>query len=771
MRDIVSLIESMSLTVFPKWEPKLRDLAQQFHRKKKRDILKLIEQKKAAADRVTLPPRPASSDPRSAQSDEFQNALDDLRDNSIFEWSTSYADCLSKHFSRVLKELESSTQDVGVPWVTEPLCAHSRTVFSEAYRLAGQTGHGHGAATNKAIRGLKSFLKVPIGYYSKLLPSTAAYGAVTALRRLVSASIVGILYGFCGAVFGEEDGSAVLLKHPDRWLYAMGFLTAQDAEKLLDSLSPSQLERELTTCLLPLLDALGMFLKRRHGEYFPLPKISQVRTSPRSFQLSLRPPPHAAEARLIEVIAIHEKERVSFLSLKRAATQNVALVIAPLTAELEEQLGAASEVNSIVVAVTPERDHVASEAHSKIRDAASAQTASSPHTRRLTYNAARDFPLEDPRRARAYHVDRTSVRMLSQGLRERNGVRLWCSVRRSGKTTATVDLESTTDDSIIVSQTCGATDDKNATRFYDQVSHAVEAGRRVERDFVAKVVAESAQIDLPDKKIVLIVDEYESLFGQLKATATADPVLRYSVVQPILNQLTNFAQENLLVFLGQQPNAHYILMEQNQLAPYVEQEPFPLFEHRPRTQQGEFADLVGKVLSESVECAASFLDSLHEETAGHPYLTVEVLRELVEWLIERKRSLNDLLLSQDDFAQFGAERLRAGQIRLSREYEFFRRAASEAMSHVGHEQNPWLFTTYWLVRLLASADESRMRAERAAFTDLLDRVPIPDGAVKLGSEEVLRTATLANFLTYDDQWVNVKVRTLGRIAAAIPSPM
>ena len=215
----------------------------------------------------------------------------------------------------------------------------------------------------------------------------------------------------------------------------------------------------------------------------------------------------------------------------------------------------------------------------------------------ITYNFAREFPLHHQDKVTFFHVIRTSVRDLLGTFERRNGVRLWCSIRRSGKTTACFDMETTTGDSIIIGQTCGAPPTANTSVFYRRVREAVASGRMVSNTFVEDIITECASVAIDGRRRVLIIDEYETLFGLLRNAVKDNRSIRYSVVQPILDQLVTFAQENLLVFLGQQPDAYFILMDQNQLAPYVTQDSFPLFEHVPKTAAGEFSKLVDKILS------------------------------------------------------------------------------------------------------------------------------------------------------------------------------
>ena len=76
-------------------------------------------------------------------------------------------------------------------------------------------------------------------------------------------------------------------------------------------------------------------------------------------------------------------------------------------------------------------------------------------------------------------------------------------------------------------------------------------------------------------------------------------------------------------------------MDQNQLSAYVQQQPYPLFSHQFGSPSGEFWDLLTKVFQKTLRFEPSFADALYKE-AGHPFLTVNVLRDLVDWLISKK---------------------------------------------------------------------------------------------------------------------------------------
>jgi hypothetical protein len=342
---------------------------------------------------------------------------------------------------------------------------------------------------------------------------------------------------------------------------------------------------------------------------------------------------------------------------------------------------------------------------------------------------------------------------------------LWCSVRRSGKTTASLDLGTTTGDSTIVNQTCETTGQiADASLFYDSVCDALGSGRQLASTYFAEVVERAiGERASSGGRAVFVLDEYETLFGRLKSAVAREPELRYTVAQPLLNQMVAFTRDNLLVFLGQQPNAHFILMDQNQLSSYVEQDPFPLFDHYEGTGQGELSELVRKVLTDRVSVDSSFVDALHAETAGHPYLTVNILVEFVEWLIEKQRSVSSLQLDGDDFARFSKQKLRPRNVSVSPEYRFFREAVGEALSAEARSATPWLHAIYSCIRGVARASPETFSCRRADFEAIVERAHLPE--IGWDADPLLSTGSQANFLAYDDDEVWPKITLLARLTA------
>ena len=791
-RLLTELMEQAGPAVLSEWRTDIMDLVDQFQKKRRRRLLEVYRARTGAVDGGADidAERPAESyvaiGPDSDLVIAFRRALDQLRQRHIFQWSTFYRDCLTTHLGLFFDEMRDLSPSDSGDALADPLAAHAREVFTSGYDYACEKGHGHDDALRKAVNGLSRFLALPLEFYTARSSSVSDSRSVLALRLLLSSALSGILRGCASASFGTTMGRTILPRYQRQWMHSVAFLIPHHVERVIDGLESGPLSDGLRTSVLPLLDALQKFFDRRDESYFPLPVTGQYSWNDRRLDVAVHPPPDAEPQRLIEASAFLEEGFVSTAKLEDAVRRQVKLVIAPLRPDLQRVVNESGSLEAVVVPVEAARSGlgdpggaareerrrrtVADHAFKCWDNAVFALRSRLEKSSPITYNFAREFPLTDPGKAKFFHVARTSVRDLLRTFERRNGVRLWCSVRRSGKTTACLDLGSTTGDSTIVPQTCGQSQTEDATRFYERVSEAVSAGRMVSRTFVTDVVMNCAPIDVENRRIVLVLDEYETLFEHLDAAAE-ERLIRYNVVQPILNQLVSFSYDNLLVFLGQKPDAHFILMDQNQLAPFVKQDPFPLFEHRAGTATGEFADLVaGKILAARIECTAGFLDALFAETAGHPYLTVNVVSGFVDWLIDQRRPQLGLRVESDDFEEFADHGLDADRIGMSHDYEFFKHAVALAMSERGFKANPWLFATYWVLRQLSSDGSSASKTfgiERSRFPELMREIPVPDGGRLPDHAEILRSASQANFLSYDDRTVTVKIRTLGRIAAAV----
>ena len=771
-RLLTELINQMGMAELTEWRQDILKIVEKFQKKRRNRLIELIDRstevnserdKSAAEGNIEEFLLPSKAELVS----DLENTLQVLHDRHIYQWSTYYYDYLSEQFEIFFEFLKRTPPDDICLALVEPFAHHSCSIFTHGYEY-GRERRAHSEAIQKSLGGLSSFLELPLSYYSARTSSVSDCSTAVALRLLMSATICGILEGYSSAKFGNQTGRELLPVSQRKWVHYLAFLTPQHAERIANVIDNGPLRTGIRTSVLPMLDSIQAFFTRSNDDYFPMPIVGQYALPQRRLDVIVRPPRHSESQRWLEGNAFLEEGFVSTTDLTDAIARQVKIIVAPLRPDIASMVEEQSDMGSVVVPTSlDQRELVAARAFQKWDDATFALRSRRVSSSPITYNFAREFPLRDPNKARFFHVTRTSVRDLLRTFERRNGVRLWCSVRRSGKTTACFDLSSSTEESQIVSQTCGAPTVDGANLFYKAVLNATQKREHLSESFVADVISKCAPLGNASRRTVLIIDEYETLFGMLKASVVDDPVVRYSVVQPILNQLMEFSMSNLLVFLGQQPDAHFILMDQNQLAPYVEQDSFPLFEHRKGTVTGEFAELLRKIFGDRIDCSAQFMDAVFEETAGHPYLTANVLGEFVDWLIEQKRPQHGLRVDDKDFSKFARSKLGMDRIALSNDYEFFRSAAATAMSNQGYIDNPWLYTIYWVLRLLSETGSSNLRVKLSDFENLIERIPVPGNNPLPTKNEILRTASHGNFIRVERQWVGAKIKTLGRIAASV----
>lgn len=774
-----ALIRRMNRQELRDWRPNLAQLIElHFMPKRRRALLEFIDDEIAGRpvvqhDRSFHSPKPPVRHSRSARvvaaslTDNFRQELRELSEKYIFQWTTRYQDCLFRYFDLYLRQLESSSSASNSSPIGHPLEEHSYDIFTKGYNYSVSAQHvSQVHAIQKSIAGLGLFLELPLSYYSARASRSYDQRALLALRKVFSDSVAGILRGFSRVQLGAKTGSEALAESPEKWADSLGFLASIPAQTTTEMVSPGPVRDGIEGSVLPLLESIEHLMNKRQEDYFPVPLQSRFLWEERCLQISVRAP-LSSPSQFIEVRAYLDDAHVSRHILARAHRQKIILALARLKPDVRQQVRSSPVLRELVVDTHDGKRSVVERAlqiwqkrifslRSKIKGPA------------LTYNIAREFPLLEPssKIPRFYRVQRMSVRELLGTSGHRNGVRLWCSVRRSGKTTACLDLDTNSGDAVIISQTCGTAPSNDERLFYDRVSEALTVGTQLDATFVEASVTDCARetVDESTRKI-LVIDEYETLFGRLRATVDHNDLVRYTVVQPLLNQFVEFARDNLLIFMGQQPDAHFILMDQNQLAPYVEQDPFPLFTHVSGKKSGEFAALVRKIFSDQIGYDTGFLDSLYEETAGHPFLTANTLCVMGDWLIKQKRSADRLVLEEGDFVRFRDTQLRPVKMMRSRDYSFFREAASEALGRRGYETNTWLFAVYWVMRELGQNGGSDMMVSVGELPGIIERIPAP-GPLP-GTGEILRTASQTNFLNCTDDHVSVKIRTLGRLAAAV----
>ncbi len=475
--------------------------------------------------------------------------LEDLSEHHIFQWATFYRDVLAQHFQDFLEEMVVGGHEKALLKIARSAFSrHAREVFEKGYLYTtNQSGNDTHYAITKSLSGLQRFLDLPLEFYSAGLSASSSTGTASQLRRLCSAMTLGIVGGYASAVF-DQPGSAILPRFSRSWAHILPLLTVIDLRELISVIEPGVFSDGVSDSLIPLASAIDSLTHAR-PELAPLPALAQFHQRNRRIDLSLHLPPTVSDSRLLEVHCYLSADYVERHDLEEAAARAVALVVTPLKSDLRALVSSVDRFNDIVVAIGgPGREHDSSRIQAVLEESVWASRSEAGSIRPITFNYASDFPVDNPFLTKYNHVYRSSVRRLMQSYERRNGVRLWCSVRRSGKTTAcSSDLGATSGHSTVIAQTCDSTGQMpDGDMFYRRVRQALRSGEEIEDDFVMQAITECApQRSLRDGRILFVLDEYETLFGRLRQTLKADPGKRYSIVQPLLNQFVAFTQENL----------------------------------------------------------------------------------------------------------------------------------------------------------------------------------------------------------------------------------
>lgn len=749
------------------WEADLRKSIEAFLPKRRRRLTEMLT---AALSTSQLPPVAAkgtasaiSADMRGVL-DHFRNDLADLSDYHIFQWSTWYRDSFAQFSDDFLEATHRGLSSNPVPSdvVRDLVADHAVEIFTKGYDHTTHRGD-QSLALIKARGGLQRFLDIPIEYYSAALARGPIASEAVALRKLVSGELAGVILGFAQCQFGPQTGGEVLLDKVDQWVHVLAFLTGPDMSAIKSTVGASSGDMTLSDCAV-FADGVDRFVSASRS-FAPLPSLAEYRPHTQVLEVTFGVGGTSSLEPVFTVVALGDGSLTQHL-LEEALGKGAKAVVGTTSEFARALLAGDTRYDGVVV--DSSRPQPADALVNVLRLAAFRAEGGTKATQPLRYNFSRDFPIGNPFLTRYYRVDRPSVRDLLRTVERRNGVRLWCSVRRSGKTTAGLDLASASSDVDVITQTCDDTGQIPEEQvLYNRVVSALEDGRHIRSSFLSDTLIDCGSPDSrgEGRKRVLVLDEYETLFGTLASEAQADQRLRYSVVQPLLNQFVSFSRDNLVVFLGQQPTAHHILMDQNQLSPYVLQDHFPLF--RASTARDEFAELVSKILTSRVMADEGFVQSVFAETAGHPFITVNLLVELVDWLIALKRPVGKLNMTRADFEEFGAARLTKSALRESATYQFFRDGViGEALGGTGKEHTPWLHTVYGMLRTICLESPSSFSMSRSEFAELFRQ----SGYDKLGvtPDYILTTARSANFLEYDGEQVAPKIRLLGRLATVAP---
>ncbi len=702
---------------------------------------------------------------------ELRETLQELSDRYLYQWERQYRPALNDVIARstIICSLPGPAAEI-LRGLRREFAEHVCEIFEKGFEYnVLQRQNSPNFAIQKNQRGLTKLLKVAVEAYLDRLGSNPLAKGAHDVRRICSAILTGIFRGYSRVQYEDMRGSTYLAEHPEDWAEYVVFLTSEDIERLIADLPQGFLRRGLNDVVYPVASAIDR-LSRDESQFGP-PILGQYTDREQRLELALPVIKRTDEGRADPSVQVHCYLSDTYADIRRLeelAYRGVGLIAASLPQETSVAVLNSSVLRPVVV------DTNGADALNRamtVLHRAAAQRAGRRSKSPLTYNYAKLFPVHDPTLGQRYKVRRPSVRHLLGNVERRNGVHLWCSVRRSGKTTACFDLDPTTGSAVIIPQTCANTNEYPGSYvFFSRLEDALASGEALPRTFVRDVVQECFPTKLEkSQSVVFILDEYEIMFGRLLAAVRSNTDLRYSVAQPLFHQLMGFARDNLLILVGQRPDAYNVLSDLNQLSPYVQQDYFPLFSHGMGGGEDEFRDLLARILPDPFVLDASFEDAVYAETGGHPYLTANVLVSFVDWLIEQQRSTSDLSLSEADFNAFTSFGLSPARIKIDPNLSWFLGVASEALGDYGRTQDPWLHAVYWTMRQIAWHHPNTLQCSREALQkmQIFETEQIPFNA-----DYILATAIRGNFLKLEGESVSPRIPVLCRLAAAAyPKPV
>lgn len=773
--SLMVLLQQGSSEDLTRLQESVKEIVGKFLKNKRRDLTIALQQRLGEQGHLDDPRQGRLRGSLQTRTVEYESSLKErlnaLSRWHIFQWSTYYRDELRAIMADTADLLNfGGHPDEAFALLTRLIGEHSTEIFTKGYRfVSAQNWATSELAVAKSLAGLRSFLDLPIEIYADESSRISSPKDCRTLRRATSRMLAGILVGFTQASLGEVPATELLRRTIKSWAPALPLLEETDFNRVGSLLNLENLTMVLGRPLRILIRALDEASAKSSVDPVVIMSAA-VNLDDATIDVTLRPTADSSDTRPLEIAILNgPPETVRHQIEQRVKLGYIACVTdRPATAYWGGKFvpkSIADVVVSIPDGLADSNSFLLERLRLRFYESSLAVRPTTP----LRTNIAERFPLENPTLLTFFRVQRPSIRALETVLSTRTGVLLWCSVRRSGKTTGVSELASAIQERSAVFQRCELTGvDKNSRVLFERVCDTLDHSRPLPRDFLRRLVAEAAPMGVAQARgSILILDEYDRLFGRLKAVGRRNEDVRHLIVQPLLDQLVEYATENLLVFLGQQPNAHYIFMDQNQLSAYVQQEPYPLFCHEHGSTRGEFWELISRTFQQTLRFDPSFANAVHDETGGHPFLTVNLLRHHVDWLIVRNIVPSQVVLTRAIFEEFAASHLDKHAIGTCKHYDYFRSAASEALSSDGATDSPWAHATYSLVRELglhgvgAKMAVSRSSIE-ARVTQVLEGVGIPG----LTCDSFVASAAQSNFVEADRDTVSAKIPLLARIASS-----
>jgi hypothetical protein len=648
------------------------------------------------------------------------------------------------------------------------LQGHASEIFLKGYGfVTTELGHTHRDAIEKSLGGLSRFLGLPVELYGQYMYGIADANEAKIHRAICSCMVTAVLLGYGQAQFDQQPGQAVLPKVPRSWASYLAYLTSSDLASVIDMIEPGEFRGGLQSNVLPVVAALERLLASEGEEYYLLPRLGGFSWNYRRLEMSVSVPHNATGKRSMDLHCYLLPSYVERTALEQSEGRGASLIAVSLRPDLREWALSRERLASVWLDTTSAQTRrdadIIDRAVAILKQGLVLLAGTARPAALLTYNVAEEFPLHQASVGPAYLVERRSVRRLLESFERQTGIHLWCSTRRSGKTTSCLNLSTATGTSVLVRQCMQPTDEDRGTGVFNRLfTEALSSGKPLPATFMRDAIAECADEGIDrERKIVFLLDEYESLFERVRHAVRRDPELRYTVGHPLMNQMVAFSRDNLLVLVGQRPDAHYILMDQNQLSAYVQQDGFPLFEHESGSLDTEFAELLRRVLTSQMAFDPGFANAVFLETSGHPYLTVEVLVEFCQWLIDSQRPNAPVALSQGEFDEFARDRLCPDALRVSTGFTYFRNVVADYLSDDTRQQFPWLYAIHHALQRIAQESPVGLSVSQGRFGELVRPVTEPLG---WEPEYLLRSAKMSNFLAQEDDNIRPTIPVMARLA-------
>lgn len=767
-RQIVRASDHGTLTLI---SHDLNEILSEFEKKRKRELGRLLQE--ALEGRSS--PHGRALDvlvPSNARdmTTRYASRLSELRDKHIFQWATYYRD----HIGYIYKDLVSIIPSLGSEVDAEELiqslfAAHSGEIFSRGYAHVLERGLEGEIGVTKSLRGLQQFMYVVVGLLRDQRENTLSKQQSSTHWDIASAMISGILLGYRNVVMGEVDGARILTENLTAWLPMLGFCRGRHALQLAQPGRSVLDESEASICSL-LLGADRWSIQANTPAV--LPRYSRVHLGMNRLDITYSIGVDRVSQDIV-ACAFFNGHTESTRDLQDAIALGM-VVVTELSEDCREWVE--SNCSDEVINASDTQGKLSQFENLADTIAAALTLRSAPESTRslsgrIPRNYAKDFPLDDPLFRRGqFEVERHSVNKVVQDLQRGTGAYVWCSVRRSGKTTAAEAIAGTSEQALVVMQSMDHR--PNSLEFNvlsSRVRAALESGKAIAENFFGDLVNDcvvaTAQATTPKKKLVFIIDEYESLFGLIDDYASKSAGIRHTVALPLISQMLGFSMRNTLLFMGQRPDAHMILLSQNQLSPNVRQHVFPLFEHQPNTPS-EFATLVNRILTDKLRFSDAFITAVHRETRGHPYLTVNLLVDLCDWLMQSTCFELGNELDEQLFVDFAKERLDFTTLKRSPYYGLFHRMLAEFSSERSREQEPWLYVVTTIMKEIVRRHPRRLNCSMATFEEIAKPL---ECLVNMPPGRLLNSAAMANFLHETNGAVHLGIPLMARLAASATS--